>query len=68
MYVDYGDTSCYKSLRDLVLVWDFGQWVLMSNATCYVISTHTTHLSECVPIVKTHQNEHGGGMGIDFQV
>jgi hypothetical protein len=42
--VDHYDTRDHRNMIYLVLVWDFGQGVLMLNPRCYVIQAHTTHI------------------------
>lgn len=58
--VDYDDTRCDGNPSGPILVWDLGQRAQASGVGCHVISTHTTHFDKCVPIIKTHQDEHGG--------
>lgn len=52
----------------LLVLWDFGQWVLSNKFDIFVTSTHTTHIIECVSAVKMHWIEHDRRIGGDFLV
>jgi hypothetical protein len=58
--VNTHDTNSHINIGYPILVSDFKQGTQRINARCYVTLTYTTHIGECVLVVKMHQTKHGG--------
>jgi hypothetical protein len=57
--IDHCEIKAHRNIINLVLVWNYGQEVLVLSEGCYVILAHK-------PTLTMHWNEHGGRMCHDF--